>query len=70
MIPAQTKSALAPLRMNGSGTHNERALAAAREVIRPLALQTLLVATGRAPGKHAESLISARLTSRSANYQA
>ena len=64
-------SALAPVRINGSGTNKERARAAAREVIRPLALQTLLAATtGRAPGKHDESLISAKLTSRSANYQA
>ena len=63
-------SALAPMRINGSGTNSERARAAAREVIRPLALQTLLVATGQAPGKHAEFPIPAKPTSRNANYQA
>jgi EmrB/QacA subfamily drug resistance transporter len=66
----EAASALVPPRTNGSVTRNERALAAAREVIRPLALQTLLASTGRAPGKRAESLIKAGSTSRSANYQA
>src|SRR5215207_10020650 len=55
-------SALAPMRINGSGTNNERARAAAPEVIRPLALQTLLVATGQALGKHAEFPIPAKPT--------
>jgi len=63
-------SALAPMRINGSGTNSERARAAAREVIRPLALQILLVATGQAPGKHAEFPIPAKPISRNANYQA
>jgi hypothetical protein len=62
-------AALAPPGTNGSGTRDERARAAAREVIRPLALQTLLASTGRASGIRAESLIPARLTSRNANYQ-
>jgi hypothetical protein len=62
-------AALAPPGTNGSGTRNERARATARDVIRPLALQTLLASTGRASGIRAESLIPARLTSRNANYQ-
>ena len=39
-------SALAPLGANGSGTPHERAQLYAREVIRPLALQVMLAATG------------------------
>ena len=61
-------SALAPMRMNG-GTEGERARLAAREVIRPLALQTLLAATGRAPGNKAEALTSVKITARNANYR-
>ena len=39
-------SARAPHGPNGSGTPHERAQLYAREVIRPLALQTMLAATG------------------------
>jgi hypothetical protein len=42
-------SALAPDGLNGSGTPHERAQLYAREVIRPLALQTMLTATGAGP---------------------
>ena len=63
-------SALAPIRMNG-GTERERARAAAREVVRPLALQTLLAAMGRAPGDEAEVLTpAAKFAAKNANYQA
>jgi MFS family permease len=61
-------SALAPPRTNGSGTRNERARSAAREVIRPLALQLLLAATGRAPDKQAEFPIPAEVTARDASH--
>jgi len=61
-------SVLAPGRMNGSGTRDERARAAAQEVIRPLALQTLLAATGRAPDKQVEFPIPAEDTARDASY--
>jgi MFS family permease len=61
-------SALAPGRMNGSGTQDERARAAAREVVRPLALQMLLTATRRAPDKQVEFPIPAEDTARDASH--
>lgn len=64
-------SALAPPRMTGSGAPRERARAAAREVIRPLALQTLLTATGRAPGDETAALTPAgKIAATNADYQA
>jgi hypothetical protein len=61
-------SALAATRMNGSGTQDERARAAAREVVRPLALQMLLASTGRVPDERTELPIPPEDTAGDASY--